>query len=367
MKSTLVCTVLITLSLSIQFLGTNLAGGEFGTSGDPSVPVPNPGTYGSNYIYPSVSGSATYFSSIGMNIFRIPFRWERMQTSLSNGLDSSELSRYKTLVNGITSTLGSYVIIDPHNYGRYNGNIIGESSSVAVSDFSKFWGLLATEFKSNSKVIFNLMNEPNRLDTATWASTCNSAIEAIRATGATNLILVPGNRWTGGHSWYATDSYGISNAEAMATIHDSISNYAFDVHQYLDSDYSGTSTACVSATIGSGSLSSVTQWARNNGKKLFLGEFGASSFATCLLAIDNLLDYLDLNGDVWLGGTWWAAGPWWGDYFMSIESTSSAADKLQTSILISICPRDPLQLQRQQMLLFPMRLQKLLQKLQHRP
>ncbi len=49
----------------------------------------------------------------------------------------------------------------------------------------------------NPKVIFGLMNEPHDLPTENWLTAANVAIAAIRATGATNLITVPGNAFTG--------------------------------------------------------------------------------------------------------------------------------------------------------------------------
>ena len=39
---------------------------------------------------------------------------------------------------------------------RYNHNII-----TSTSDFAKFWTNLANQFKSNSRVIFDIINEPN--------------------------------------------------------------------------------------------------------------------------------------------------------------------------------------------------------------
>lgn len=67
---------------------------------------------------------------------------------------------------------------------------------------------------------------------------------AIRATGATNVVFVPGVAWTGAHSWNAT-FYGTPNAVVMATVRDPGNNYVFEVHQYLDSDSSGTNANCV--------------------------------------------------------------------------------------------------------------------------
>jgi endoglucanase len=161
------------------------------------------------------------------------------------------------------------------------------------------------------------------MPTEQWASAANAAITAIRGASANNLILVPGNAWTGAHSW-SQSWYGTPNATAMLAITDPGNNYAFEVHQYLDSDSSGTSEACVSGTIGSQRLQGFTNWLKQHGKRGFLGEFGAGTSATCQSALDDMLAHLDANPDVWLGWTYWAAGPWWGNYFMSLEPRSGA-------------------------------------------
>jgi endoglucanase len=62
---------------AIRFTGVNLAGAEFGV-GNGSVNLP--GTYGTHYTYPTAA-EANYFIGKGMNTFRVPFRWERLQRS----------------------------------------------------------------------------------------------------------------------------------------------------------------------------------------------------------------------------------------------------------------------------------------------
>lgn len=49
------------------------------------------------------------------------------------------------------------------------------------------------------------------------------------------------------------------------------------MHQYLDSDGSGTSGTCVSSTIGAERLQAATAWLQANNLKGFLGEMGAGS------------------------------------------------------------------------------------------
>ncbi len=53
-----------------------------------------------------------------MNTFRLPFRWERMQTTPNGPLDPTQLGYMDAFVNYATSK-GDYVLIDPHNFERY--------------------------------------------------------------------------------------------------------------------------------------------------------------------------------------------------------------------------------------------------------
>jgi len=190
---------------------------------------------------------------------------------------------------------------------------------------------LATLYAGDDHVIFGLMNEPNSMPTEQWLSAANAAIAAIRAANAPNLILVPGNAWTGAHSWAET-WYGSANAVTMLGVVDPMDRYAYEVHQYLDADSSGTNPDCPSATIGAERLQAFTTWARSNGYRAVLGEVGAASNATCDLAVAGALGHLKSNADVWAGWVWWAAGPWWGSYMYSIEPAGST-DKPQMAVL----------------------------------
>ncbi|KAJ5873716.1 uncharacterized protein N7529_002146 [Penicillium soppii] len=112
----------------------------------------------------------------------------------------------------------------------------------------------------------------------------------------------------------------------------------YEMHQYLDSDGSGTSETCVSSTIGQERVVAATQWLKDNGKKAFLGEFAGGANAVCSSAVKGMLDYLQANSDVWLGASWWAAGPWWGDYIYSFEPPSGTAYTYYMSLLQAYFP-----------------------------
>lgn len=299
----------------VTMTGVNLAGADFGENN-------LPGTYNVHYTYPTMQ-EVDYYIGKGVNTFRIPFRWERLQRSQNAALHTDELNRLASIVNYATNQ-GAHVILDPHNYARYNGSIIG-SGALPYASFNDFWTRVAEEFKTNQKVVFGLMNEPHTMPTEQWGTAAQGAINAIRAAGAENLILVPGNAWTGAHSWLQ-NWYGTPNSQVMVNITDPVDNFAFDLHQYLDSDSSGTSATIVSQGIGVQRLVAATNWMRQNNRKAFLGEFAVANSTIGAgigdEAITNMLNYMNDNDDVWIGWTWWAGGPWWQNYMFTIEPTN---------------------------------------------
>ncbi|EPS34262.1 putative endo-beta-1,4-glucanase [Penicillium oxalicum 114-2] len=285
-----------------------------------------PGVLGTDYTWPDQSAIKTLYDG-GMNIFRVPFRMERLiPTSMTASPDAAYLQGLKSTVNYITS-IGAHAIIDPHNYGRYYGNII-----TSTSDFKAFWTTVAKEFASNDKVIFDTNNEFNTEDQSVVYDMNQAAIDAIRAAGATSqYIFVEGNSWTGAWTWVSVNS-GLGN------LTDPQNKIVYEMHQYLDSDGSGTSGTCASSTIGKERVQSATQWLKDNNKLGFLGEFAGGANSVCQTAITGMLDYMQDNSDVWLGASWWAAGPWWGNYFASMEPPSGAGYAYYFKILSAYFP-----------------------------
>jgi endoglucanase len=301
----------------IQFAGVNLSGAEFGTT-------QLPGTFNTDYTYPT-TGEADYYRSKGMNFIRLPFRWERLQHTNSGTLDPTEFGWMNSFVSYATSK-GMWVLLDPHNFMRYYPSprsqfqtatvgLVG--SSVPNSDFSNFWFQVGAIYKTNAHVFFGLNNEPDSMPETQLVASENVAISGIRAAGATNLIFVPGNRYTGAWTWSQSDSDGAANSQAMLGIVDPATNYVFEVHQYLDSDGSGTHTNIVSADVGWQRLTNFTAWARANKSQGFLGEYAVPGVAIGGTniggpALTNMLSYIQTNSDVWLGWCYWGGGPWWG-------------------------------------------------------
>ncbi|KAH7371084.1 glycoside hydrolase superfamily [Pyrenochaeta sp. MPI-SDFR-AT-0127] len=146
-------------------------------------------------------------------------------------------------------------------------------------------------------------------------------IDAIRDAGAKQLILVPGNGFSGAQRWLnwtcSDEALGCTpNSDVMMQIVDPVENFAFDMHLYFDNDTSGTHEECTLAAPSS--LSPVTQWLQENNYTAFLSEFGAGSNPTCFETLNNTITYLETYPQ-FVGWTYWSAGSLWGDYFLSVE------------------------------------------------
>ena len=303
--------------------GVNIAGAEFNGRKVPGVPD-------RDYFYPAKK-TIDYVAAKGMSSIRVPFLWERMQPALNGPLDAEELRRLEGVVR-YANNKRLYVVLDLHNYAYYRQKVIG-SPDVPVTALADVWRRLAARFANDAQVGFGLMNEPKGLLTETWLAAANAAIDAIRRAGADNTIFVPGNGWTGAHSWLST-RYGAANGDVMLGVIDPADNYVYEVHQYLDSNYSGTHADCRNETVGVDTLRLFTQWARQNKKRAYLGEFGAGANPVCLRALDLMLKFIDGNRDVWTGWSYWAAGAWPPSYFTSVEPVGGV-DRPQMSVLLN--------------------------------
>ncbi|KAK3942499.1 glycoside hydrolase family 5 protein [Diplogelasinospora grovesii] len=355
-------------SATIYYAGVAESSGEFGVWSATSTPGTGlPGRFGVDYSFISTSGIDVMVDQNKANLFRVAFLLERM-CPLSYGLgakfNETHFDYYKQAIDYITKTKKAYAILDPHNYMRYNdpssqpfsGSVIGNTTdpkAATTAQFGAVWGELAKRFADNEKVIFGLMNEPHDMPSSLLLANLQAAVDGIRKSGAKNLIIAPGNSWTGGHSWTQGGSEASSNW--LYKIVDPLNNTAIDIHEYLDQDYSGGHLACTQPAATN--LAAVTAWLEEHNLKAFITEFGGSNTTNCTTMLSDMLDYM-ANNDVYIGWTAWAAGPFWGTaspcctdsaQFGSLEPGSKAANGgpslYDTVWLPVIQPKVPKQLQ----------------------
>lgn len=306
-----------TCSHAQELRGVNLAGAEFQSS-------KVPGIYGKDYLYPK-SEEVTYFTQKGMNVFRIPVLWARLQPTLLGPLDDKELTRLTKLVETIRQH-GASTIIDIHNYARYRSVPIG-TADVTPSAFTDLWVKLARHFGHDDSVLFGLMNEPQIPDPLRWRDIQQQAIDGIRHAGSNNRILVSGVGWDGAHNFASL------NGDALAGLKDPRHRMVFEVHQYFDRDSSGTKDTCIGPDEAVQRLTSMTAWLRAHHQQGLLGEFGVSRRPECVVVLDHVMAYLKANSREWLGWTYWAAGPLWGNYMFTLEP-DHGSDRAQMTVLL---------------------------------
>ncbi|KAF8865727.1 glycoside hydrolase [Acephala macrosclerotiorum] len=306
---------------TIYYVGVAESNGEFswvptwreGTTSTPGTGLP--GKFGVDYTFINKCAIGVFVDQNKVNLFRVDFLLERMcpiATGLGAKFDEEPFFHFKDAIDYITINKSVYAILDPHNYMRYNnpsqqpmtGSIIGNSSdpkAATTAQFGAFWGELSRRFKGNEKVIFGLMNEPmitQPHDMATSLVLVNdqTAIDAIRK-----------------HSW-TQGSY--ASSLLLQNIKDPLNNTAFDIHEYVDSDYSGGHVNCTN--LASVQLAPLTA---------MITEFGTSNSTGCTSYMADIIKQTH--------NTAWAAGLLWGTsspcctdqaHWGSLEPGSTAAD-----------------------------------------
>lgn len=307
-----------------RFAGINLAGGEFGTV---------PGKLWTDYAYPKTA-SIDAFAKEGFNLIRLPFRWERLQPRLGGELVQEEVSHIRDILT-YAAQKSMTTVLDTHNYAKRRladdnwstDHSIG-TRAVPVEAFGDFCERLGSAFKEHTTVMFGLMNEPADIDARTWLQAANAGAAAVRRTGAPQMMCVPGVNFTGAHSWAR------SGNEIMSEFVDPAGNFVIEVHQYFDSNSSGTSGRAMDARIGSKRIAAFEKWARSKRLKAFLGEFAGGRDPLSLAALDDICTTMRENPDVWIGWAAWAGGSWWpDDYHFVLEPTKDGAPRPQMQVL----------------------------------
>lgn len=302
--------------MAIEYKGVNLAGLEFGNGNRVNV----------DYVLPGKAHYDYWAQDVGSNIIRLPFMWERLQPQLGGGLNQEYLSYLKSSVQWAKQN-DMTLVLDLHNYARHNGSVVNASQLTDV------WKKIHAAIGNDDNVWLNLMNEPYNVSATSWANTTQQVVNNLRAAGVENKLLLSGTAWSGAHSWVSS-----GNAAAYQSFTDPRDNYAFDVHQYLDSDSSGTSATAVQGA-GATRLIAVTQWAEAGGHQLFLGEAGLANNAASRTEMTNMIKYMEAHGDAWLGFTLWGAGPWWpSNYIFYINPSNLGGNEVHANSIAALLP-----------------------------
>jgi len=313
-------------------VGVSLAGAEFGCESS-DFSNENPGQLGVDYTFPE-SETIRYFSRAGVDVVRIPFRWERIQPRLGQRLDRQhvrELRKVATLARRHRTTL----ILDLHNYGRYRlagvkdcviDQQVNGSVPVTREHFADLWSRIASEFRNDKSIVgYALMNEPHDMGGSDWKQISQYAVDAIRKTDRTTNVFVCGDDWA------SAERFAKANGP-QAWIRDPANRTIYEAHCYFDQDGSGTysesfasENAADSKLVDRGILriEPFLQWCRQNRVRGFVGEYGTPRDDGWKQVTLRFLQECKASN---VGVCYWAAGEWWGKYPLSIqpENTSVA-------------------------------------------
>jgi hypothetical protein len=160
---------------------------------------------------PSDAASVAAMASWGINAVRVPLNedcWLGINGASPGG------AAYQTAIENYVSLLNSYglyAILDLHWSAPGTTLATGQEPMPDQDHSPAFWTSVATAFKGNPAVIFDLFNEPypdsNQDTTAAWQCVLNGGtcpgvsytaagmqelLNAVRASGATNVVMSPG-------------------------------------------------------------------------------------------------------------------------------------------------------------------------------
>jgi hypothetical protein len=144
--------------------------------------------------------------SWGANFVRLPLA-ENLAVPGDCSYAASYLPTVDDVVDSVTSR-GMLVLLDLHTNavlpcGAFAKQKLPDGKAV------RFWQIVATRYKDNPLVAFDLYNEPHDVTDAVWrdggrvlsGGTSYSAVgmqklyDTVRSTGATNLVVASGNGW----------------------------------------------------------------------------------------------------------------------------------------------------------------------------
>lgn len=289
------------------FIGYCITSSEWNDGTAASIP----GASGVNYL----NQDTTVIDEIAqrkLNMIRFSFLHERVQPTLNGPLSGGPDNYWQRILDLVAyaNSKNITVTLCLHNFCEYFRTDLGVNYTMGdpnftVANFADFWGKVAAQFRNNSKVVFNLTNEPKFAITPTnLVSAWNTVIASIRANGFFGKIHVPATAYTS-----ALNFISQGNDTAFLNLVDPVNNYCIELHNYGNADASGAVVDIPTTTTFKDRLSPIVAWARTNKKKLYIGETAFnSSGVNATVAFTDQLDYIHNNKDVFEGYNIWSGG-----------------------------------------------------------
>ena len=207
---------------------------------------------------------------------------------------------YKEAIAGYVKTLQSFglvVILDLHWNAPDTTPATGQQQMADASHSPAFWASVATYFKNNHGVIFDLYNEPQGISWNCWLHGCKSStgwqiagmqslVDAVRSTGATQPLMLGGIGWAGDLGGWLAHEPTDPLHQLVASFH----NYNFG--------------PCATAACWTSMVAPVAKVI-----PVVTGEMGENDCADGY--IDSYMTWADANGISNLGWTWNSTSDGW--------------------------------------------------------
>jgi endoglucanase len=184
------------------------------------------GTPVTRYLNPAVFQAMV--QQYHMNELRLP---------ISNWIYNLNPTKYLSLLDQTiqqANSAGLYVVLDLHDDAK-SGSPYGDNAQMPKAQDLAFWQAIATHYKDNPMVMFDLFNEPHVTGWATWLNGGGSIdgapivgfqtmVNAVRATGAKQIIIVEaGQAGDGGpqdKGWATVGNNTINDPNIMYSLHE---------------------------------------------------------------------------------------------------------------------------------------------------
>ena len=204
-------------SMGVTFTSA-IAGIVGGTHGDPET----------GYVYPT-EAQLDYYKYKGLNLVRLPVRWERIQTSLNAPLNEAEVQRLTSFLASAQAR-GIKVVVTLYSPERVNSNLIG-TPNFPIVIWQDIFTRLGALLKDNAAVQgIELASKPN-LTNGTWPDLAQRALNQLRDAGFEKIVFIPGN--------CAARASTFAQCNQDLLIEDPLNKYVFTSVVYFDADESG--------------------------------------------------------------------------------------------------------------------------------
>src|SRR2546422_7238708 len=191
---------------TVRILGVNRSGSEYACMANWAI-----------FDGPSDTASIGAMASWNIDAVRVPLN-EDCWLGINGAPAAWSGANYRNAIAGYVSRLhaaGMYAIVDLH--WNAQGSLpadgkTGQGRKMADLDHAPaFWSSVASFFKNDHGVAFDLFNEPHDIGWDCWLNGCTTSdgtgtwqaagmqtlLNAVRATGATNVVTLSANGWGG--------------------------------------------------------------------------------------------------------------------------------------------------------------------------